>query len=243
VVTRIPVKELWEIAAYSLVIQESNDWWSYPSYGMGIGLFVGDLDHMAANDGAGVKAAADMVKTMLLQEGHWLSEILESHYPNPETENHMNPIKKLTAAVALLILCSGAAMAQVANVNALPTAVFSVPASGTSNYTTANISVPFSVERRDQIGMQAQFKLSGAGTENMTFVFVRSADGVTYETSPKITWTIAGTGATAVCAYTNIPTTLIGSAKYLRLESIANGNATYYLTNIQVVAALKRTLP
>jgi len=87
VVTRIPVTDVWQIAAYALVMQETNDWWSYPNYGMSIGFFVGDLDHMSEGDGARALAAAELVRTMLLQDGHNLSEIYESEIPNPETRN------------------------------------------------------------------------------------------------------------------------------------------------------------
>lgn len=88
VVTRVPVYELWQIAAASLVIQETNDWWSNPGgYGLGVGFFVGDMDHMQSGDGAKALAAANLVRDLLIQRGCYLSEIYESEVPNPETRN------------------------------------------------------------------------------------------------------------------------------------------------------------
>jgi len=90
VVTRVPVSHLWQIAAYSFIIQQTNDFWSNPSYGMGMGLFVGDLDHMGDGDGQLAWAAADMTRAMLAERGHYLTIVRESVIPNPELRNrHM----------------------------------------------------------------------------------------------------------------------------------------------------------
>ncbi|MFA6391905.1 MAG: FlgD immunoglobulin-like domain containing protein [Patescibacteria group bacterium] len=86
VVTRLAVTELLQIAAASLVAQESTDYWT-PWTSSGVGLFVGDMDHIAPGDGAVAAASADTVRTLLQSHGNWTSEVKESVYRNPELRN------------------------------------------------------------------------------------------------------------------------------------------------------------
>ena len=96
------------------------------------------------------------------------------------------------------------------------------------------------VDRQDAIGLQTTFQcLAGAETANVTLTMVRSMDGATWETTPKWTLAIAANGTNTVTCFTNLNSSVIGAAGFVKLVSIQNA-ATNGITNLTVTAVLKR---
>jgi hypothetical protein len=78
-------------------------------------------------------------------------------------------------------------------------------------------------------------------TDAITITFARSVDGTTWETTPRFTWATALNGTTAVVTYTNLNSSLIGAAGYLKVISIQNASATVLGTNASLTV-IKKTL-
>lgn len=101
---------------------------------------------------------------------------------------------------------------------------------GIAANTTQTINSPATITRWPGLCLTVGFNQSGAGTGNTTFTFAKSADGVNWETSPFLAIALAGNGTTAVNYVTNFSEGSLPG--YIRLVSIANTNASLYLTNV-----------
>jgi hypothetical protein len=148
----------------------------------------------------------------------------------------MKPKTRFLAILAIAALALGPPVFAQVSLQDL-SATNNIPQNAT---TTTELGSAIPLSQRDNVGILVSFKLQNGGTENQTLIFARSGDGTTYETWPRITWTIPANGTTTVVAYTNVPNSLIGAAYDLKLVSWANGCATNYVTNITVNAVLKR---
>ena len=111
-----------------------------------------------------------------------------------------------------------------------------------SNLTTANVSGNSAyLSKSDRAGIELQCQGNAVGTGAITLTLQRSLDGTVWETTPTLTWATALNGTTALVAYTNLTADILGSAAYLRIYSISNGNATADATNV-VVRVIRKTL-
>lgn len=104
---------------------------------------------------------------------------------------------------------------------------------GSSTRTFSDTLIPAVVNTN--IALQATFNLVSAGTANVTFKFDISADGVLWE-SNRVTWGVPATGTTTNSILTNIE---VGAMCFLRLNTIADGNAAA-VTNLILKASQKR---
>lgn len=117
----------------------------------------------------------------------------------------------------------------------LPT-TYSVAAT-TTNTTIASSNIIASVTRSKYVTLQPIFKLQGAGTSAVVFLFDESTDGSTWESSAhSVSVTAAGT--TQVTTVQNVQLEGIG---FLRLAEIRNPNGTA-VTNLSVKISYKTGL-
>lgn len=149
-------------------------------------------------------------------------------------------MKKILTTIAALCLFAIAVHAQSYGVVTPSLGTFtSIAATATSN----NIVV-IDCKKAQNVAIEVNFKLSGAGTGNQTLTLTKSLDGSTTTADTvaagKNTWIIAGNGTTTVTGTTNIAT---GGAGFLILQSWANGDASRYATNISVRYSVKRDAP
>lgn len=92
-----------------------------------------------------------------------------------------------------------------------------------------------SVANAREVAIMTSFKLTGAGTDNITLKFDSSIDNVNWE-SDEHTIVVPATGTTTKVAITNIT---IGAVGFLRLASVQNAAASQDVTNLVVKAAIK----
>lgn len=144
----------------------------------------------------------------------------------------------LLVVVAALVLApnahADAGLVQFATTN-------SVAATSTN---TVHAGGAVKVDNQEIVGIYVRAALAGAGTSAMTFVIARSVDGTsaTTETTPGITLSVTPAGATPVILYTNLSSTVIGSAPYLVATSVGNPNASA-LTNVVFGVVKKNITP
>lgn len=94
-----------------------------------------------------------------------------------------------------------------------------------------------------RLGLQVEFvHPSTTAAGNVTLTLIRSADGVTYETTPTLTWVIANNNTNQVVAFTNFPVTATDAVRFIKLKSIQNG-ATNTLNGVKVWAIRKTATP
>lgn len=137
------------------------------------------------------------------------------------------------AALAALILTAKPAAAQAAykTQQLYTTGTTSIAASGTA---TPNSVIQ--IEKHLNVAIQPQFKLSGTGVGNVTFNFVKSIDGTTYETTPSVSIALAASGTNTVCGVTNVS---MGAVGRLKLASVVNANTPSTATNVVVNFVIK----
>ena len=85
---------------------------------------------------------------------------------------------------------------------------------------TVNLGNAVKLAKNDNVGLLVSFQGVQIGTDTIKYNFVRSADAITWETTPTFTIAFAANGTTNVVAYTNIPASMIGAAPYIKLNSI-----------------------
>jgi hypothetical protein len=150
-------------------------------------------------------------------------------------------MKKILIPFVALVAFAITAQAQFAQryvEQTLATGLTTIGASTTSNCASGTV---IDCRKQQNVAVSARFCLTGAGTSATTFTFLKSVDGVNFDTDPnsKITWAPVGTGATTVVATTNLAVAGVG---YLKLTSIQNGNNSV-LTNEFVKYAIKMGSP
>lgn len=107
--------------------------------------------------------------------------------------------------------------------------------------TSVNLGSALSVTGQDNIGLMLKTAGSEAGTGLVTITFARSPDNVNWETSPRFTWVNSLNGVTPVVGYTNIPSSVIGAAGYIKVVSIVNADANVNGTN-SALYLVKKTI-
>lgn len=120
---------------------------------------------------------------------------------------------------------------------------------GTTNSLTASATqttgtgTVIDMKNYTRLGLQVEFTHGSAtAAGNCTLTLVRSADGVTYETTPTLTWVIPNNSTTQVVAFTNLPAANTDAVRYIKIKSLQNG-ATNAMTGFKVWAIRKTATP
>jgi hypothetical protein len=144
---------------------------------------------------------------------------------------NMRKIFGIIGLAAVLVL---PAMAEVGTID------FSITNSIAANATTSvNLGNAVSVTGQDNAGLMLKVQGNAAGTGLITITFARSPNNTDWETSPKFTWVNSLNGTTAVVGYTNLSSTWIGAAGYLKVVSIVNADASCTGTNASLTLVKK----
>lgn len=113
-------------------------------------------------------------------------------------------------------------------------------ATQTSAAATGNV---IDLKNYTRLGLQVEFThASATAAGNCTITLVRSADGVTYETTPTLTWVIPNNSTTQVVAFTNLPAANTDAVRYIKVKSLQNG-ATNAMTGFKIWAIRKTATP
>lgn len=131
----------------------------------------------------------------------------------------------LTAALALPAAVHAQQYPVLTLVNAL-----TVPASGTSNYTAV-----VNCRAANYVAINTYSALSGSGTDDIVWKFSKSADGITFETTPSVAITNTANGTTPVNKVSIVDVTGVHTIK---LVSVLNNSSSRVLTNT-VTAGVK----
>lgn len=116
----------------------------------------------------------------------------------------------------------------------------SVAASTTLTVNTGNA---IDLKNYTRLGLQVEFThASTTAAGNLTLTLIRSADGVTYETTPTLTWVIPNNNTNQVVAFTNLPAANTDAVRYIKVKSIQNG-ATNAMTGFKIWAIRKTATP
>jgi len=116
----------------------------------------------------------------------------------------------------------------------------SVAASTTLTSNTGNV---IDLKNYTRLGLQVEFThASTTAAGNLTLTLIRSADGVTYETTPTLTWVIPNNNTNQVVAFTNLPAANTDAVRYIKVKSIQNG-ATNAMTGFKIWAVRKTSTP
>lgn len=116
----------------------------------------------------------------------------------------------------------------------------SLTASATQTSNTGNV---IDLKNYTRLGLQVEFTHGSAtAAGNCTITLVRSADGVTYETTPTLTWVIPNNSTTQVVAFTNLPAANTDAVRYIKVKSLQNG-ATNAMTGFKIWAIRKTATP
>ena len=151
----------------------------------------------------------------------------------------MKLIQKLTILAGAMFAFAGTAFGQL-EVGTLTTplpSTYSVAAAST-NTTIASSNLVISVTRGANVAIQPIFKLQGAGTSAVVFLFDESLDGVNWSPVGSITASVTASTTTQVQDVANHS---IGALPFLRLAEIRNPNATA-LTNLTIKYSIKTGL-
>ncbi len=143
--------------------------------------------------------------------------------------------------IASGLLALGLMSASAADYNAVSLATTnSLTASATQTTGTGNV---IDLKNYTRLGLQVEFThASTTAAGNCTITLVRSADGVTYETTPTLTWVIANNSTNQVVAFTNLPAANTDAVRYIKIKSLQNG-ATNAMTGFKVWAIRKTITP
>jgi hypothetical protein len=147
----------------------------------------------------------------------------------------MNFIRRIRLSVGLLlvgVMGMMGVMTASAEVGLKSFGITNSIAANATHTSAANVGVAVKIDNRDNAGLMLKFQGNAAATEAITVTFARSPDNSNWETTPRFTWAAALNGNTAVVAYTNLSTAVVGGAGYLKVISIQNGNGgTVHATN------------
>jgi len=108
---------------------------------------------------------------------------------------------------------------------------------------TTNLGEVIRLENYTRLGLQVEFThASTTAAGNCTITLIRSADGVTYETTPTLTWVIPNNSTNQVVAFTNLPAANTDAVKFIKVKSLQNG-ATNAMTGFKIWAIRKTATP
>lgn len=141
-------------------------------------------------------------------------------------------MKTILALLILVIALVANTQAQQYSVSTLSTGTNVIAASGTLSPASAVVTAT----KNDNIALQMTFALSGTGVGNVVMKTARSVDGVTYETVPSGTLTVAASGTNTVGGVLNIST---AGAGYVKVVSVENANTPSTVAGLVIKAAKK----
>ena len=143
----------------------------------------------------------------------------------------------IATIVAFTVLCTIPVRADVGTIDF---GITNSIAAVSTNTTAPTIGSAVNIDNVDNVGLVFTGAASTASSTNVVITFARSADNSNWETTPQFTWTVPCTGLVTNVAYTNIPSSMVGSAGYLKVVSIANTGATAIMTNASLIAVKKK---
>lgn len=139
----------------------------------------------------------------------------------------------------LAVLAVGAVLAMPARGEVSPIDLGITNTITANNTTTANVGNVLDVRGQDNCGFMFNYQGNASGTGNLVITFVRSADNVSWETTPTIKKTNALVNTTATSAFFLLSRDEIGAAGYLKVKQIQNYDASAGATNCALVAVKK----
>lgn len=105
--------------------------------------------------------------------------------------------------------------------------------------TAADCGVVVKIDNQDNAWLIFRGTGSTAQSGNITFTFARSMDNVTWETSPQFTAVFALASTAETIKWSQLTSTTIGSAAYVKIVSIVNANTTANSTNSSLKLGVK----
>lgn len=118
----------------------------------------------------------------------------------------------------------------------------SLTASATQTTGTGNV---IDLKNYTRLGLQVEFihtADAAVAAANCTITLIRSADGVTYETTPTLTWVIPNNSTNQVVAFTNLPAANTDTVRYIKVKSLQNGS-TNAMSDFKIWAIRKTATP
>ena len=151
----------------------------------------------------------------------------------------MRTIKCLFIVAALALASAVSSMAQQYScvTNSLFTNTLTAAQTETLSLGSTN-----TVTKYDWAGLQITGKSSAANVgSNIVFLIVRSCDGTNFESTNGYSWSVDASGIAggAVCGYTNLDSSFIGSAGYFKIKSATVQHGSASLTNCVLKVTLK----
>jgi hypothetical protein len=158
--------------------------------------------------------------------------VFPTPHPNQQRKNLLTMKRLILFGVALFATAS-IAFAQQYTVTTLTLATNGVPAASTD----AGDSSAFTTTKYDNVAVQVQAKGANASSAGaVTFSFITSVDGTSYESVATRTLALALSGTSTITACTNWN---LGAMGYIKLTSVQNADSTYLITNIVVKCSSK----
>lgn len=155
-------------------------------------------------------------------------------------------MKKITSVKSLVALLFLAALVTLALPQSVRADVGTIDFGLTNSVaaTTTNTGVAYStnivsIDNVDNVGLMFTGWGAGSGTSNLKLTFYPVPDGSTPCTNTTFDWFIPAVGATNVNAYTNIPSSLVGSSGSIGVYAFGNANAAG-ITNCRLIAIKKK---
>jgi hypothetical protein len=145
----------------------------------------------------------------------------------------MNKLRKVSMIFAFATVLSLTAYAQIPTQAPSPFKNFTNTAG-----TATNINMVIDVSKQKSTALQWKFQMDAASTTNRAFAYVKSVDGVSYETTPYVV-TVAANGTTPVVTVTNLDSF---GASYLKILWVTN-SGTANTTNESMVYNIKLSAP
>lgn len=151
----------------------------------------------------------------------------------------MKTILKLGLAVVAMfaLAISSVAQVEVATMTTSLPSTYSV-AAATTNTTISGSNIVVSVTRGANVAIQPIFKLQGAGTSAVVFLFEESVDMATWAAVGSISVSVTASSTNQV---TDLSNHSIGALPFLRLAEIRNPNASA-ITNLSIKYSIKSGL-
>lgn len=143
-------------------------------------------------------------------------------------------MKKILAILAMVGLFAISTQAQLPTFGAQTLSSFTCAGSAATN-----IGYVIDCRKQNVVFLQVGGKLSGSGTDAITYAFSRSADGVTYTPVVDLL-TLTPSGATAVNTWTNLQSF---GAGYIKINYMSNAAASATWTNTIGTYAVKISAP
>jgi hypothetical protein len=145
---------------------------------------------------------------------------------------------RLAVACAIVCMAAPKASAQFADVSVIDVGMTNTLVANATQ--TANLGNPVQVSPQTSVGLALSFVGAAAVTGNVTLTLARSADGTKWETTPQFTFIVPLNGTNSVVGVTNLPSSVIGSFKWIKVVSAANSAASNNSPTSVVLEVIKK---